>query len=358
MTWYNSSWRYRQKITIDHTKVDANLSDFPVLITEANIDSKIFDHAKDAGADIRITQSDGVTELPREIELFDKVNHKMAIWVKSDLSSISDTILYIYYGNAEASEPARDSTYGLENVWDDNFVLVQHLHEKSGTHYDSTQYHNNGIPNGGVTQDAQGQINGADEFDGADDYVEVSNSPSLNITDAITIEAWVKPDDVTGFIGLINRNQYGNDWLIDIVNSRMRFVIDQNWSTDDDRYSTAGSITVGQWQYWVITWQGLIKQLIFYKNGNQDMTYTTASNAIPLHEDSLVIGKRKELKFFNGLIDEVRISNIVRSPEYISTLYNNLKNPDTFYSVGSEEASGQPIHLRRRGRILSFGGIR
>ena len=38
----------------------------------------------------------------------------------------------------------------------------------------------------------------------------------------------------------------------------------------------------------------------------------------------------------NGALDEVRISNIVRSAAWISTEYNNQSSPSTFYSVSSD----------------------
>jgi len=33
-SWYDSGWDYRQKITIDSTQVDNNLTDFPVYMDE------------------------------------------------------------------------------------------------------------------------------------------------------------------------------------------------------------------------------------------------------------------------------------------------------------------------------------
>jgi hypothetical protein len=41
--------------------------------------------------------------------------------------------------------------------------------------------------------------------------------------------------------------------------------------------------------------------------------------------------------YLYGTIDEIRISNIVRSPSWISTSYNNQNNPSNFLSVGPEE---------------------
>ncbi|MDD5639130.1 MAG: LamG domain-containing protein, partial [Candidatus Pacebacteria bacterium] len=41
--------------------------------------------------------------------------------------------------------------------------------------------------------------------------------------------------------------------------------------------------------------------------------------------------------YFKGVIDSVRISNTVRSPEWIATEYANQNDPASFYTIGQEE---------------------
>jgi hypothetical protein len=41
--------------------------------------------------------------------------------------------------------------------------------------------------------------------------------------------------------------------------------------------------------------------------------------------------------WFDGILDEVRISNSARSAFWISTEYNNQNSPATFYSLGNQE---------------------
>jgi hypothetical protein len=41
--------------------------------------------------------------------------------------------------------------------------------------------------------------------------------------------------------------------------------------------------------------------------------------------------------YFDGIIDEVRASNVVRSDCWIKTGYLNQNSPSTFYAVGNEE---------------------
>ena len=42
---------------------------------------------------------------------------------------------------------------------------------------------------------------------------------------------------------------------------------------------------------------------------------------------------------FDGLIDEVRLSNVTRSDQWNSTEYNNQNNPALFYNVDSQEGT-------------------
>jgi hypothetical protein len=41
-----------------------------------------------------------------------------------------------------------------------------------------------------------------------------------------------------------------------------------------------------------------------------------------------------------GSLDEVRVSNAVRSADWIATEYNNQSSPATFYTLGSESGGG------------------
>lgn len=67
MAWYNTNWTYRKKITIDNTKVSANLTDFPVYVDLSDLGTDFFSNVNIGGGDIRITKADGTTELAREL---------------------------------------------------------------------------------------------------------------------------------------------------------------------------------------------------------------------------------------------------------------------------------------------------
>ena len=149
-------------IVINHTKIDCTLTNFPVLISI--IDTDLKDDAQDNGNDVVFTDGSG-NQLNHEIEYFDGGSGELVAWVNvTSLSSTSDTLLYMYYGN-----PDCDSMENVSGVWDSDFVMVQHLNETSGIHVDSTVFGNDGTAFNGVNQDATGVVDGADSFDGTDD---------------------------------------------------------------------------------------------------------------------------------------------------------------------------------------------
>lgn len=335
--WWNDSWSYRKNITIDHTKVDDDFINFPVLISLPS-DDDLASKAQNNGSDIVFTDYSG-NKLNHEIELFNGSNGELVAWVNvTSLSSIMNTTLYVYYGN-----PSANNQQNTTGAWDSHFTLVQHLNETSGTHCDSTTYDNDGTPKNGVNQTAVGKIDGADEFDDVDDYIIINDSVSLDLVN-LTIESWF--------------NDYGAEqgargtWQ-GIVSKRT-----SAWTitTDPQNYwpprlimyignkripsGAAAEITFNEWYHAALVINGSTARL--YLNG-QNVVTDTSVTVISTNSD-LYIGRNQwnEDDLFNGTIDEIRISNIARDGGWINTSYNNQNEPNTFYSIGGEEVFNNP----------------
>ena len=102
-TWYDNDWDYRQEITVSSSVTASSLTDFPVLvkITDTN---PIFGKARSDGYDVLFTDANG-NKLDHEIELYSDGGAKeLDAWVRTNVSSAADTKLYMYYGNAGASD--------------------------------------------------------------------------------------------------------------------------------------------------------------------------------------------------------------------------------------------------------------
>ena len=74
-----------------------------------------------------------------------------------------------------------------------NNVLLMHMNEELGTLVDYSGEGNDGTPHGGITYGVAGRFNTAVSLDGVDDYIDCGNAPVLDITDTVTIEAWINP---------------------------------------------------------------------------------------------------------------------------------------------------------------------
>lgn len=98
-----AGWNYRRKITISHTNVGSDLTDFPLLVKIAESSgssTNIGANCLANGYDIRFTSSDGMTLLPYERETFSVSSNNLTanIWVKVPvISHTADTVIYMYY---------------------------------------------------------------------------------------------------------------------------------------------------------------------------------------------------------------------------------------------------------------------
>jgi hypothetical protein len=114
------------KIEINHSKVAGELTNFPIVITEAQLPGSFWSSVKNDGSDLWFEDFYG-TKLIRELVSIDKSSRTMELWVKVPvLSNEQDTILYLHYGDPCRTE-ASDA-----NTWDPDFKLVQHLSYSRG----------------------------------------------------------------------------------------------------------------------------------------------------------------------------------------------------------------------------------
>ncbi|MEM2568182.1 MAG: DUF2341 domain-containing protein, partial [Candidatus Bathyarchaeia archaeon] len=333
--WWDTTWPYRKAITINHNKIADSQTNIPILIdiTDPDLSSK----AKNDGSDIAFTDVYG-NKLAHEIEFYDDNSGHLIVWVKvPSLPSTDDTILYMYYGNSDAPNQQNPTA-----VWDTNYIVVQHLKESGTTRYDSTINNNHGTAYGGIAK-AAGKIDGADFFDGVNDYIRVNNAPSLNPSSAITIELWMKLNSTGDYINLVNKGMYNQFYL--------RAGPSEGWIywyvkfNDGTVKSVSGNVgwKWNTWHYLVATADTQTGTIKVYLDGVGKLSGTFPSGkALISTTNSLLISEINQ-RWIKGVIDEVRISNISRTQAWIQTSYNNQKNPAQFYAVGGEESRSDAL---------------
>ena len=130
--WFNNDWNNRVKITLNSSDVDSQLTNFPILINISDSSGQlgddisfIFDEVESDYNACAYTTVD-TTRLYFEVESWDNVTEEAYVWVKvPSISNTSDTILYLYFDVDQDGSSYNNPV----NVWDDNFVMVQHLQE-------------------------------------------------------------------------------------------------------------------------------------------------------------------------------------------------------------------------------------
>ena len=167
--WWNTSWQYRKQITINHTMVDADLENFPVLITNASSDFS--DHAQTYGYDFVFVDETNTIQYNHDVEYYDDESGELVAWVNvTQLSSSEDTILYLYYGN--------ESCMNQENVydtWDNGFEEVWHMGDVGSKIYTSIFDGHNGTKVGTVL--SNGKIGKAQDFEASNNnYIHFNGS--------------------------------------------------------------------------------------------------------------------------------------------------------------------------------------
>jgi len=343
--WYNASWPYRLEITIDHTKVDANLVDFPVLITEANMTAQFWANVKADGTDIVVTDDDGETKLKRELVDINTVGETMELWFKAPtLSSTVDDVFYLYFGNAGAAEVNDTAT------WDTNYVFVSHMEDDPDNAHivDSTSHGDDGTKLAANEPiEVVGQIGRAQDFDGDNDLIDMGNEAGL-VDGALTIEAVITRssdllvDDHDDIVS------HKHDWSGAHFNYRFWLFVNDSLATARLALyygtGTTRAAATSNYQAWNVDQKYNVavvhdgETVSFYRDGANVVSVGGQSAIVSLNDYSLRIGcqANQNIKNWLGIIDEVRISATDRSVGWVGTTHNTTSSPATFYSVSGE----------------------
>lgn len=193
-----------------------------------------------------------------------------------------------------------------------------------------------------------GQIGGALDFDGTDDYIDLGTT--LTSASAITVSAWVKGDanvDGMPIIGSINGEQGSNFQCLAYDNSGS-----ENLSFGNVGGGTGGNVTVAvtglgtTWHHVVYTNQGTRNRIyldgaLMVESNSAALTTNTESN---VQIGRCVTGGGTT--YFNGPLDEVRVYSRAISADEVVMLYR-LTAPtgvDTslkgYWSFNGQDVSG------------------
>jgi len=279
----------------------------------------------DDGDSVRFIDFDGEL-LDYEIEEWNGGSSNSIVWVEvGSIWSSVDTQLYLYYNNTAATDEQ-----DITGTWDSSFICVQHLNESSGHHLDSTSNNNDSTDTTVVKQgNATGMADGCDDFEsGNTDYVR---QPTVGDLNTFTIECWINPESLSANIEFIGKSSEFDGIIY--TNGSTYFGMDAGGTCIGD----AGDVDTGAWYYFVATSDGTDIHAIL-GNTTSGTVLGEGSGAATANLDSdYHIGNRMGAAVhFDGLIDEVRISNVERSDSYINATYHTINQTSGFLTIASE----------------------
>lgn len=189
------------------------------------------------------------------------------------------------------------------------------------------------------TSDHLNNQNSAYLFDGIDDVITTSPGiqGAFNISDNITIAAWVRIDDVNNsWQAIISNAEYAGYELGYYGNFSKKYYIDFHINNDNYKCFSINIPVQSEWVHLVGIYShtpgnnGVIK---LYLNGTlQDINSEGGDYSITNSTEVLSIGANPSAyktiyrHFFNGAIDEVRIYNRVLDESEIEYLYTSVNN--------------------------------
>jgi hypothetical protein len=319
--------------------ITGNVMNFPALVrlTSNNFD---FSQARSGGEDIRFMKKDG-TPLPFEIERWDAAGQAAEIWVKVDTVYANDSTqnIIMRWGNTiavSASDGAAvfDTADGFQGVW--------HLGEFSNSlAKDATGNHFDGTPSDTAPLQAQGVIGSALQFNGKSNGLIMKNTAksSLNFPrpGTYTFSAWVSVDSGytdDEFIAGKGINQPA----LRIKGSQSipsnMFALQEYYDAPVNGTDMRCSPVVTQrWKY-VVGIRDSIRSCLFIDGTCVDSTGTLYpvksdyKDTVDFSIGRCVPSDVIRLLPFKGKIDEVRISGVALSADWVKLSFMNQQPGD------------------------------
>ncbi|OHB80591.1 MAG: hypothetical protein A2Z25_01075 [Planctomycetes bacterium RBG_16_55_9] len=201
------------------------------------------------------------------------------------------------------------------------------LDETSGRDVaDSSGNGNNGkILNGQPRWVSDGKIGGALLFDGKGDFAQVANESNFDCIAEVTVAAWIKV------------NSFDKEWQAIVTKGDSAWRLQRNQDQDNLEFACSGlkvpsgspygglsgqkSVNDGKWHHVAGVYDG--EEMVLYVDGQVDVSQPS-SGPIGANNQPVYIGENSERteRFWNGLIDDVRVYNYALGQAEIEALYS------------------------------------
>jgi len=165
-------------------------------------------------------------------------------------------------------------------------------------------------------------------FDAASsDYIEIADNSAFQITDNLTVSAWVYPVNKSATNTVVDKFFDGSDraWIVRVQNSRFRIGISNTSGSASVTYETNTALTNNAWHHLLFTFNSTTNEVNQYINGVLDSASPhTKNDLIAVNTQPIRIGGGYNLSnFFDGKISNVSIFNQALTSTEVMKLYSN-----------------------------------
>ncbi len=163
----------------------------------------------------------------------------------------------------------------------------------------------------GATWNAAGRYGSALSFDGVNDWVTTPDASSLDLTNAMTLEAWVRPSALGGWRTVVLKERTGGVVYALYADQAGGRPLGEVYNGSERNATGTAALPLNTWTHLATTFDGAVLRL--YVNGVLAAS-TSGSGAMAASTGVLRIGGNSIWgEWFAGLIDEVRVYNRVLS---------------------------------------------
>ncbi len=340
---------YHKRLVIASSFIDNALYNFPVTIHDntGNL-SSILSNA----SDIAFYAVGNSTQYNHEIDTYNSTSGEL--WAHVNITTVSpsaDTIFYMYYDDSDGNYPVG---HNPEDVWNSNYIMVQHLNDNTtSTTDDSTSNNYDGTKAGAnePIEYAIGKIGKCQNFDGGNDMINCTDTDELDGSATASMMGWFYADSLSAdayHVTASKTEDVSHDFMFGLLPTSTRAALNVGNGANGLAYNNSQPCAVNNksWVHWAATFDGgeaEASRVKMYINGSEiGYAYENIPATLDVNSAPFRIGSDADPNGANwsGYLDETQVCSIALNSSWVGATYDSQNETTGFMTYGVQEGGG------------------